>query len=370
MKGIFVILLTGIAVSASSTDIKTSLFYGKNIESVVVSFTQGSYTITGNEKVIARSNRNRILHIDLSDSSLIVNDENGSYGPFYKVSFIPEDSNCVFMVRPVFRALLPVESDDRLDITSANGFLMLINTIGLEKYISGIVEAEGGPSALPEFYKAQAVLARTYAVRNYYRHAHQGFNLCDGVHCQAFNGKSRMNKDIYIAVEETESQILTDKSGVPVMTAYHSSCGGMTASAAIEWNRELDYLVPIADPFCNRSKNRNWSKNIPIQEWNAYLEKTGNKENQDFAGGEKGRIKYLDITTKSILLTDIRMQFNLKSSWFHIENNGTYVTIKGHGYGHGLGLCQEGAMEMARVGYNYVDILMFYFRGVELVNRD
>jgi len=67
-----------------------------------------------------------------------------------------------------------------------------------------------------------------------------------------------------------------------------------------------------------------------------------------------------------LLLKDIREHLQLKSSWFHVEAQNGSVVIRGHGYGHGLGMCQEGAMEMARVGYTYVDILMFYYKGLVL----
>ncbi len=65
----------------------------------------------------------------------------------------------------------------------------------------------------------------------------------------------------------------------------------------------------------------------------------------------------------------LRDDFKLKSSFFTIEETDNSVILHGHGYGHGVGLCQEGAMEMARVGYSYIDILMFYFHGVSLIDR-
>jgi stage II sporulation protein D len=129
----------------------------------------------------------------------------------------------------------------------------------------------------------------------------------------------------------------------------------------------LPYLSPVHDPFCEKSAYRNWSKTIPVAEWGAYLKSRG------YAGDllktslpDHGRQKSLELEGALINLTDIRQQFGLRSSYFSIEISGNTITFKGHGYGHGLGLCQQGAMEMARVGYSYVDILMFYFRGVVL----
>ena len=85
--------------------------------------------------------------------------------------------------------------------------------------------------------------------------------------------------------------------------------------------------------------------------------------------GDTGRQKYLDRVSKKIPMKSVREDLGLKSSFFWAEENNTNVIIHGHGYGHGLGLCQEGAMEMARVGYTYVDILMFYFRNLNLIKE-
>jgi stage II sporulation protein D len=369
MKILFSICFIILTLFSGATEIKIGLFYGKNIESIVISVVEGEYSLCGNFSVIRSIESGSIFQIDQSDSKIYIHDADASFGPFERVTFVPKSRNAIFSVRPVFPALMAIESDDRIDILAEGSFLKLINSIDIEKYIAGTVEAEGGSNAMPEYYKAQAVLVRTFAVRNYYRHAHQGFNLCDDVHCQAYKGKSRMNKQIYFSAKQTEGVILSNRLGEPVITAYHSSCGGMTASASVEWNSDLDYLVPLSDPFCNKSKNLNWTRIIPAGEWNAYLTSTGYTGDGDIYGKDKGRVKYLDKTGNKIALTAIRRQFNLKSSWFSVVNDGNEVFFHGHGYGHGLGMCQEGAMEMARVGYTYVDILMFYFRGLKLSKK-
>jgi stage II sporulation protein D len=268
----------------------------------------------------------------------------------------------------VLPSLPSKESDDNLSITVYNEALRLINRIGLEKYISGTVEAEGGSVAFPEYYKAQAVIARTFAIKNFHRHAHEGFNLCDGVHCQAYNGKSRMNRQIYASVLATKDEILTDLNGKPAIAAYHACCGGITASASVEWNRNLPYLVPVKDPFCSGSKHHSWTKTIPLKEWITYLEKSDYYTSSDnlYKFNDSGRHKYLDEKNKRLPLAEIRKAFQLKSSYFYVTAESDQITFHGHGYGHGLGLCQEGGMEMARVGYTYVDILMFYYRNVKI----
>jgi stage II sporulation protein D len=308
-----------------------------------------------------------MVHVERSGFLLEVHDTAQNFGSFANLSFKNNSGSGVFQVKPVFPSLQARESDDQLEISIVNGFMRLINTLDLEKYIPGTVESEGGATASAEYYKAQAVITRTFAIKNFHRHAHEGFNLCDGVHCQAFNGKSRMNREIYNATRQTENEILTDANGNPVITAFHANCGGLTGKASMIWNMDLDYLAPVADPFCDRSSHRNWTKTLTAAAWKEYLEKKGITEDRIiFPASGTERQKYLDPGNHILLMTEIREDLNLKSSFFQIEHKGDQVVISGHGYGHGLGLCQQGAMEMARVGYTYVDILMFYFKELEL----
>jgi stage II sporulation protein D len=365
---IFVALFLFSNVSTRAAEIRIGLFYGTEIESIVFSTVEGEYMLTGNGRQVAVIRRGAMFHIERTGSGLAVHDTTQSYGIFNVLEFKGVSKVNVFQVKPVFPALPSKESEDDLTVSTFYEALRLINRLDLEKYIPGTVEAEGGAGALPEYYKAQAVITRTFAFKNFHRHAHEGFNLCDGFHCQAFNGKSRMNKQIYEATVSTENEILINMAGGPVVTAYHANCGGITGNAAVEWNKDLPYLVPVNDPFCNHSAHRNWSKDIPIATWNNYLSRKGytGESAKLCTGRESGRQKYLDRENHSLLLTDIRVDFKLKSSYFYLEPGNGTVVIRGHGYGHGLGLCQEGAMEMARAGYTYVDILMFYFRNLTL----
>jgi stage II sporulation protein D len=217
--------------------------------------------------------------------------------------------------------------------------------------------------------RSQAVLIRTFAVKNFTRHGTQGFNLCDGVHCQAFKGKSRMNRLIYEAAIQTVNKILVDETGSPIMTAYHADCGGLTCSASMAWNKDFPYLSSVCDPFCETSVQRNWTKTIPLADWKKYLAKNGAPAGEN-PEAITGRQKYLYPERQKVSMTMLREDFKLKSSYFTIEESDNTVILHGHGYGHGVGLCQDGAIRMATVGYSCIDILMFYFHDVTLVTGD
>ncbi len=347
--------------------ITIGLYHGFRFESFVFSAVEGEFIMEGNGSKVAVLTTGSMFHIDLTGAGFVVRDTNQTFGVFSSLEFRGMSRMNVFQVRPVFPSNKPKESTGDLAVTIVDESIRLVNTLELEEYIAGTVESEGGFNALPEYYKAQAVIARTFAIKNFLRHAHEGFNLCDGVHCQAYKGKSRMNRQIYEAVLKTRNELLVNDSGEPVVTAYHANCGGITGSSAIEWNRELPYLVPVKDPFCDRSAHRNWSKEMTENEWMTYLNKKvpGGCDGV-FSDKDTGRRKYLDRVSKKIPMKNVREDLGLKSSFFWLEEGNGSVIIHGHGYGHGLGLCQEGAMEMARVGYSYVDILMFYFRNLKL----
>jgi stage II sporulation protein D len=365
---IIIALLLFASVAPKAAEIRIGLFYGSEIQSIVFSTVEGEYMLTGDGRLMAVIRKGNMFHIERMGSGLAVHDTMQSYGIFNVLEINGVSKTNIFQVKPVFPSLPPKESEDDLAVNVFKDAIQLINHLDFEKYIPGTVEAEGGAGALPEYYKAQAVISRTFALKNFHRHAHEGYNLCDGVHCQAFNGKSRMNKRIYEATLLTKNEMLTNKDGEPVIAAYHANCGGITGSASIVWNKDLPYLMPVNDPFCNRSVHRNWSKTIAISMWNDYLSKKGYKGEiaKLTTLSETGRQKYLDPENNKLLLNDIREDLKLKSSYFHVEPGNGTIVIRGHGYGHGLGMCQEGAMEMARVGYTYVDILMFYFRNLSL----
>jgi len=350
---------------------RLGLFYGKEVRSMVFSVMEGEYILSGDGNQVAVIRKGNMFHIEITGNMMAVQDTSQTFGSYRKLEFRGVSFNNVFRIKPVFPSLPSKESEENLTFDIRDDALRIINMIDLEHYIPGTIEAEGGPNAPVEYYKAQAVLSRTYAINNFTRHGPEGFNLCDGVHCQVFNGKSRLNPEIYKAVRETRDAILATSDGKPIITAFHACCGGITSSASMAWNKDLPYLVSIHDPFCDNASGRNWNRKLSIGEWNDYLKRKGIAEGTaDLAAVAKpGRHKYLEAGQYKIPLATIREDLDLASSYFVPVVSGESVILVGHGFGHGVGMCQQGAMEMARVGYTFLDILMFYFGHVRLERR-
>jgi stage II sporulation protein D len=371
-KQLMLILALGWQLLVQAGDIKIGLFNREAMTSITFSVVEGEYVIYGDFRQVDVARKGFIYHIENSRGMLNLQDTSAVFGKYSHIEFRGISSENIFRMKPVFPTLPAKESDDNLILQAENNIISAINILDLEKYIAGTIESEGGVNAHPEYYKAQAILTRTFAIKNYYRHGAEGYNLCDTEHCQAYKGKSRMNPAIQDATLSTKDLVMTDKQGNLVIASYHSNCGGMTSDAFQVWKQPLPYLKPIADPFCIHSRNAVWETKISRTSWNAYLAKRGVEkkflQQAIINFNPQGREKYLTIGNVQLQMADIRKDLNLKSAWFSIGAGSDSVIFQGKGFGHGVGMCQEGAIEMANKGYVYVDILHFYFTDVR-INR-
>lgn len=258
---------------------------------------------------------------------------------------------------------------ENIEIKIVNNQLQLVNVMTIDTYISGVVEAEGGPNHELEYYKAQAVISRTYALSQYYKHIDDGYNLCDQTHCQAFNGLPKHEHIMVNAAEQTKSLVIVDENANLITAAFHSNCGGRTNNAEHVWSRPLSYCVAREDTFCTKMPNSNWEKRIPIQEWRRYLESKkipiSDTATMGYFPSEK-QLYYREGGSK-VLLVDMRKDLKLKSTYFSAHPDGNDMVLIGQGFGHGVGLCQEGSIRMAQLGYNFEDIIHFYYFNVKII---
>ena len=166
------------------------------------------------------------------------------------------------------------------------------------------------------------------------------------------------------------------RSDINLITAtFFSNCGGQTANSDEVWKQNLYYLHTVKDTFCLHENNAVWKKKIPKNTWKSYLKQHGFPEAS--MNGEcpleyfqNGREQYLSKGNIQIPFVDIRKDFKLKSAFFDVIPNGNNITFKGRGFGHGVGLCQEGAMRMAKTGHSYIEILHFYYEDVHMINLE
>jgi stage II sporulation protein D len=254
----------------------------------------------------------------------------------------------------------------RLEVKSDGNGLYIINDLPLERYIEGVVASESGEDWELEALKAQAVISRTYALYNR-EIRHQGdYHITSSVRDQVYEER---NADPLIsrAVKETEGEILIYNNR-PIKAYYHSICIGKTEVPEEVWGEAYPYLKSVD---CN-------AKNTPYDSWQRQYNLKDLEEAIGITGIENisigsytitGRVKTLKIIIKDsspleIRATELRRLLGYKrlpSTDFSIRIEDGKVVFDGRGWGHGVGLCQWGAFEMARQGKDYREILEHYY---------
>ena len=243
-------------------------------------------------------------------------------------------------------------------------YLETIVKVPVEPYIAGVVEAEGGMSAEPEYHKAQAVLARTWLITNMGKHKKEGYHIKDDQSSQAFKGvpHGKHAAIISAAVAQTKDTIAT-YSGKPIIGFYHSNSGGQTVLPQDVWSQELPYCRAVFDPFSKKESKYRWTKDIALSDWKAYF-----KIAEDFDWGAfftelpEGRQTHYTIGDQTFKLETLRRHFKLRSTYFTARVEGDAIHLEGYGFGHGVGMAQQGAMRMAVGGFQWKEILDFYFQ--------
>ncbi len=259
---------------------------------------------------------------------------------------------------------------------SRAGKLDVVSLVTMQHYLEGVLESEAGNYQSKEYYKVQAIISRTYAMKNQGKFLHEGFMMTDLTNCQVYLGKMYRNPKIEEAVKETESLVLVDNHMRLISAAFYSNSGGQTANSEHVWSKKVDYLRSVSDPFSKGKYNYHWSKTFSKKEFLKDLKKLYDFPIEDslaltelFNWEQTNRAKYFVDWRYHILLTDVRSDFKLKSTYFSVVDEGDKVTLKGRGFGHGVGLSQEGAMNMCDMGYSFKDVLHFYYTGVHLIDH-
>lgn len=365
--------LVCISLIAQAHTITVGLLNKELIKDAKITIKQGEYYVTiGSGEgldTLFTIKKGQEIHLETSSKKIKVNYKN--HLTFLKdIQFRSADLNGSFEVVVNNNLKKKASYLGNLHVKNKPNELLLINKIDLEDYVAGVVEAEAGYDLPSEYYKLQAILVRTYVLKNLNKHQSEGFDVCNQVHCQAYHHKvTRL--DINKAVKETKELIVVDENLQLIHTLYHSNCGGETCNSEDVWVEALPYLRSVVDTFCLRTKTFTWTIEIPKEK--AYKKLNWEKFITDSLSDEF--IKICQDTSRIVLknvnstrVTKLRSALNLKSTYFSVEEQNDTLYIYGKGYGHGVGLCQNGGIEMANRVYGHEDILKFYYQNVFIVN--
>lgn len=301
---------------------------------------------------------------------------------------------------------------------NADGSETAVNIIDIEDYLSSVISSEMSANANMELLKAHAVISRSWALRaieansqqsvtsgqssaRYEQNGHVGFDVCADDHCQRYEGLGRMNKRAVEAVQATRGEVLAYGDEI-CDCRFHKCCGGKTEEFETCWeDKHVPYLESVDCPYCapdylqdktelRKSLNDYDLETNDYHDWQVQYSgaELGNiireKSGIDFGEitdliplqrGKSGRIYELEVVGtrhcqvigKELTIRRWLSKSCLYSSWFDVERSavsGQFI-LTGHGWGHGVGLCQIGAATMAVEGFSYRDILAHYYPGTQ-----
>ncbi len=313
-----------------------------------------------------------------------------------------------------------------------NSDMTIINVLPMEHYLYGVVPNEIEGSSNIEAVKAQAVAARTYSYYNIQsgsKHASLGFDLCNTTCCHVYKGYDSEYSNSNKAVDAT-ADVVVKYNGKLAQTVYFASSGGKTEDAANVWGFDITYLRGVEDKYeSGNSHNYNWTKTFTIDELTQKFASknigtvTGIEVTKRSSAGRatevvvKGTLKPEGITYK---LSGSSSFLSLPSQWYTIStssdisittpsqiintqlnnlsiisvggsviqsagttidvisadgskqslsSNATQYVFTGKGWGHSVGMSQEGAKGMANAGYTFDQILTHYYQGTTVEQR-
>ena len=372
MRKLFFLFIICQSAVVNALTIKVGLFTDAAMQSLLISPEKGDYSLVFDDQQRIKMDSNLVYVVQIDRDSIKVSTEGKSFGKFLKLDFIG-DKRSSLRIKGTKPSKASKIYPNNLTVFAAKNCLNLLGDVELENYVAGEVEIEAGPRQTAEYYKVQAIICRTYALSNLRRHEAEKYNLCDNVHCQAYLGDNKLNPLIDAAALQTQNLVLVDKQAELITTAFHSNCGGQTCNSEDVWGMKKSYLRSVKDTFCLKQRNAQWTKVVAKSDWNQYMQQyckpcAGDSAQFccDFIQDE--RKVYLTLDSVRIPLKNVRTDLKLKSSFFSIQLDNDSLLFLGKGYGHGVGLCQEGAIQMAKLGMKYTDILHFYYKGVDIIN--
>ncbi len=374
---ISLILFTSFVKPENPVTVSIRILTTKVITTFAFSPTSGDYLVYGDGVLLKDYDPTGIFQMSIDKDSILLKTFERTIGKFGSLKYYSKEKEGEFKIKSVIAQSKVRTYDGNLEVglTADKSQFLLINKVNLENYIAGVVQSEAGKNISLEYYKLQAILCRTFLLSHLNRHEAEGFQLCDDVHCQAYLNKATED-NIVKAVLETKGLVVVDNDLNLITSAFHSNCGGVTCNSQDVWSIPTTYLKSVKDTFCIHSYNATWQRTVPLEDWKAYLQLKHKFPINDSAripgatafSQTGGRSNYFVDRNLKIPLKTIRADFKLRSTYFSIEQIGDSIRFNGRGYGHGVGLCQEGAMRQANLGYSYKHILNFYYKDVHLVD--
>ena len=416
-------------IAKSSKNVRVGLM--ENEKKIIFSF-KGSYSIYSGEKIIFRKKKSADTWKVYLTKDKIICVENINSGEKVavknKIIFKPEQIASYIKLGKIksgkgwhWENTKSRSYKGNIEFIKFKGKITVVNDVGIEQYLYGVVPSEMSALSPFEALKAQAILARTNVFSDLgKKYKGKPYSLYSDVYSQVYTGISKIHERANRAVDDTRGLILTN-NGKPIQALFHSVCGGHLESNDIIWRgKKLSYLPSKPDKinglgkyndlrderlfkrwidtrpnaYCNLADKKvdkalnyakkyfRWTKKYSRKKLEQVIKKkTGKnigtlKDIKIVKRGKSGKaISVKVIGTKSTVTINKELSIRktlssppLYSANFYVVKSGGNFIFKGAGFGHGTGMCQIGACGMASLGKNFIEILKFYFPNTKLEN--
>jgi len=254
-----------------------------------------------------------------------------------------------------------------------------VEKINLEDYLVGVVSGEVPVSFEKEAIKAQAVAARTYALKQIENHKNYEYDVKDDTSSQVYQTDEELrnkwgnNYDEYVkkikeCVNETEGEYVSYNKEV-IYAFFFSTSNGKTEDNKNVFGKDLPYLKVVDSSF-DESETKNFTtvKTVSLDDFYKQLdlEKSDELNITDIVKTESGRISSIMVNGKAFTGRDFQKRLSLRSNDFTIQKNNENISITTKGFGHGVGMSQYGANALAKRHKTYEEILKYYYQGTNL----
>lgn len=372
-KFLTTLVLFGTSFTMISQEIAVAIFYERKPQGVTITVQKGTYLVYNDYQLVDTLLAGNNISIVRESDYLVYRNRTKAWASDKDIRIINAVDEAAFFIN-YSGSVEPARSyDGWIKIKKHDYSILPINYVDIDSYVAATIEGLGTGMASEEFFKAQAVMYRTFALINYGKHASEGFDLCDGSHCQLYKNKST-NRVIINAAKKTTNLVMVDKYKNLVNPVFHTNSGGYTAPSEYVYGNSESHLVAIKDSFAVQGSNYKWKTLIPAAEWQAYLIKKGIKSaaqklhKQLLIVQKDERLNEFIIGNESLSLNTIKTDWGWKSSYFSMTLDKGVITVEGKGSGSGVGMSIESAKIMATKGSKYDAILKFFYKDILITN--
>jgi stage II sporulation protein D len=264
-----------------------------------------------------------------------------------------------------------------LEVTPGEKGLLVVNELPLEDYLVGLINCEISSQWPMDAGKAQAVVARTYAVFQKQARIGAAYHLESSVLDQVYEGCDIEDGRAARGVRETEGEVVT-ADGRVIQAFFHSSCGGHTEASENVWGFPFPYLQGVRCDYCSTAPSGKWEQAVSLKKVEALLQGggvqvSGLKDIRIGARNRSGRLNDVTLVTPKGSQEIATVKFRrivgytlIKSTNFTVRIAGEEAVFTGNGYGHGVGLCQWGTKQRAMDGFTHREIISYYYPGTKI----